>query len=145
MNAVAQKRAERRWILDTVVVSLVFGTIVLGVPLVFLWHGVWHGVDYGVVTSWPVGARIALALAPMVPIAYAVYAFVAFYQSRDELQRRKISEAVNIAFVTVGLCTFAWGFLAAHLLVPPMHSLWTFPALLAAYWAASWFVERRYR
>lgn len=141
MNASAQKRAERRWIVDTVAASSVFGAIVLGVPLVFLWRG----VDYGVVLSWPVSARIALALAPMVPIAYAVYAFIAFYRSRDELQRRKISEAVNIAFVTAGLCTFAWGFLATHLLVPPMHSLWTFPALLAAYWAASWFVERRYR
>ena len=141
MNAGAQKRAERRWILDTVAASSVFGAIVLGIPLIFLWRG----VDYGVVTSWPVSARIALALAPMAPIAYAVYAFIAFYRSRDELQRRKISEAVNIAFVTTGLCTFAWGFLATHLLVPPMHSLWTFPALLAAYWAASWFVERRYR
>lgn len=141
MTAGSQRRAERRWVVNQAVAIFVYGTLVLGIPSVVAWR---FG-DYGAVLTWPAIARIALALAPMVPIAYLVHALVAFYRSRDELQRRKIAEATIAAVLIVGLGSFAWGWLALAGLLPPLHSIWTLPALCATFWAASWFVDRRYR
>ena len=141
MNAGVQRRAERRWVVDQVAASAAFGVLVLGIPLVVAWR---FG-DYGVVLNWPVGARIALALAPVAPIAYYIYALVAFYRSRDELQQRKLTEAAVVATLIVLFGTFAWGWFELQVLLPPLHSLWTLPAFWAAFVVTQWFVDRRYR
>ena len=141
MNAGVQRRAEKRWLANHAAAFFAYGIVVIGIPAAIAWR---FG-DYGAVLAWPASARIALALAPMAPIAYFVYAFVAFYRSRDELQRRKIAEATIASVLVVGLATFAWGWLALADLLPPLHSLWTLPALCAAFGTASWFVDRRYR
>ena len=124
--------AEKRWAIDVAVAFAVYSVLVIGAPLV-------------VEQQWPAVVRGALALAPMVPILYFVRALVAFYRSRDELQRRKMAEAAIVSVLVVGLSTFAWGWLALASLLPPLHSVWTLPALLAVYGVASFFVERRYR
>ena len=135
MNAASQRgqrAAQKRWAIDVVVAFAAYSILVIGVPLV-------------VQQDWAAGAHGALALAPVIPIAYFVRALVAFYRSRDELQRRKMAEAAIVSVLTVGLSTFAWGWLELAGLLPPLHSIWTLPALLAVYGVASFFVERRYR
>ena len=127
-----QRSAETRWAIDVVVAFVAYSVIVIGAPLV-------------VEQDWPAVVRGVLALAPVVPILYFVRALVAFYRSRDELQRRKMAEAAIVSVLVVGLSTFAWGWLALASLLPPLHSVWTLPALLAVYGVASFFVERRYR
>ena len=124
--------AEKRWAIDVVVAFAVYSVIVIGAPLV-------------VEQDWSAVAHGALALAPVVPILYFVRALVAFYRSRDELQRRKMAEAAIVSVLVVGLSSFAWGWLALAGLLPPLHGIWTLPALLAVYGVASFFVERRYR
>lgn len=141
MNAGVQRRAEKRWLVNHALAFFAYGIVVVGIPAAIAWR---FG-DYSAVLAWPASARIALALAPMAPIAYSVYSFVAFYRSRDELQRRKLAEATIASALIVGLATFAWGWLALADVLPPLHSLWTLPALCATFCAALWFVDRRYR
>ena len=124
--------AEKRWTMDVAVAFAVYSILVIGAPLV-------------VEQDWSAVVRGALALAPMVPILYFVRALVAFYRSRDELQRRKMAEAAIVSVLVVGLSSFAWGWIALAGLLPPLHSIWMLPALLAVYGIASFFVERRYR
>ena len=153
MNADTRHRTERRWVVDQVVAGLAFGTLLLGIPSVIAWR---FG-EYGVVLDWPVGVRIALALVKVAPLAYLVYAFVAFYRSRDELERRKVAEAAMASFLIVGCSTFMWWWLVWHALLPPVITV-TVPAgeanllpllwcvwLWLVHWAASRFVDRRYR
>ena len=135
MNVASQRSqasAEKRWAIDVAVAFAAYSVLVIGAPLV-------------VEQDWPAVVRGVLALAPMVPILYFVRALVAFYRSRDELQRRKMAEAAIVSVLVVGLSTFAWGWLELADLLPPLHSVWTLPALLAVYGIASFFVERRYR
>ena len=132
MNASAQSRAERRWVADVVVAFSVYGVLAIGTP--------WIAKE-----SWPASARFALALASMVPIAYFAHALLAFYRTRDELQRRQMAEATIAAAAVVGLCTFAWGWLELAGLLPPLHSLWILPALFGVFWAALYFIGRRFR
>ena len=127
-----QRSAEKRWAIDVAVAFAVYSVLVIGAPFV-------------VEQQWPAVVRGVLALLPMAPILYFVRALVAFYRSRDELQRRKMAEAAIVSVLVVGLSTFAWGWLALADLLPPLHSIWTLPALLAVYGIASFFVERRYR
>lgn len=135
MNVTSQRgqaSAEKRWAIDVAVAFAVYSVLVIGAPLV-------------VEQEWPAVVRGVLALLPMAPILYFVRALVAFYRSRDELQRRKMAEAAIVSVLVVGMSTFAWGWLALARLLPPLHSVWTLPALLAVYGIASFFVERRYR
>ena len=81
----------------------------------------------------------------MIPIAYFAYALLAFYRTRDELQRRQMAEATIAAAAVVGLSTFAWGWLELAGLLPPLHSIWILPALFGVFWAALYFIGRRYR
>jgi hypothetical protein len=55
--------------------------------------------------------RIPVALAPCVPAALGVAAFVRFLGRMDDLQRRIQLEALGLAFGATGILTFAYGFL----------------------------------
>lgn len=80
-------------------------------------------------TAW----RVPLALAPVIPVAFALWAFVRFLGRMDELQRRIQLEALGIAFGGSGLLTFSYGFLEG---VGFPHISWIIifcpPAIIAA-------------
>ena len=132
MNIAPQSRGEKRWFVDVAATFSVYGIFVIGTSLL--------GNE-----DWPAGVRIALALAPMAPVLYFVRALIAFYRSRDELQRRKMAEATIASAFVVGFGTFAWGWLEIAGLAPPLHSIWILPALFGVFGATSYFVGRRYR
>ena len=88
--------------------------------------------------------RIPLALSPVVPVIFAMIAYMRFVSQLDELQRRIQFEALAFGFGSSGILTFSYGFLEN---VGFPHISWTFVfPLMIAFWGicaaiASW----RYR
>ena len=131
-DAQERHRSERRWAIDVAVTFSVYGVLVVGAPLVAQ-------------EDWPASARVAIALAPTVPVLYFVRALLAFYRTRDELERRNMAEATVASAVVVGFGSFAWGWLEVAGIAPALHSIWILPALVGVFGAAMYFVGRRYR
>lgn len=90
--------------------------------------------------------RIVIALLPVLPIVFVVRAMVRKLLDGDELERRMQLEAVTIASISVGLLSFAAGFLGMAGVFEVQHAvLMVLPALFLAYGAALWWVRRRYQ
>ncbi|WP_300527875.1 hypothetical protein [Maricaulis sp.] len=80
-----------------------------------------------------VPATIAVALAPVIPVLFALHAFIVAFREADEFHRRVISEAIIWAAGLVGFVSFAWGFIEVSLDVPHIPYVWVFPALIGTY------------
>jgi peptidoglycan/LPS O-acetylase OafA/YrhL len=52
----------------------------------------------------------AIAFLPIIPSAFAMWAFVRFFRGLDELQRRIQFEAVAFSFLATCLITLTWAF-----------------------------------
>ena len=92
--------------------------------------------------------RVAIALAPVVPIGFAVRAMVRFIRDRDEMQQRIELESVGIATLGVSMLYMTGGLLQqAQLLQVPggVAMIWVFPLVCFTYGLAKAFVMRRYR
>lgn len=90
-------------------------------------------------------ARIALALIPVLPAGFMVFAVVAFVRAMDEVQARIITESVLIAAMAVSLASFTYGMLRGAIELPVIEAYWYLPALIATAGVAQIFVTRRYR
>ncbi|HEX8654541.1 MAG TPA: hypothetical protein VF693_04890 [Allosphingosinicella sp.] len=85
------------------------------------------------------GARIALALTPMIGAAAAGWAVMRGIWRMDELQRRIQLDAIAMAFLATALITFGWGFaeeagaprLSAFLVWPVMAVCWMIGLVIA--------------
>lgn len=98
----------------------------------------------GLVDDTPL--RILIALLPVLPIVFVVRAMVRKLLDGDELERRMQLEAVSIASISVGLLSFAAGFMGLAGVFHVQHDLlMVLPALFLAYGAALWWVRRRYQ
>ena len=88
--------------------------------------------------------RIPLALSPVVPIIFALFAYMRFVSHVDELQRRIQFEALAFGFGISGILTFSYGFLED---VGFPHLSWTFVfPLMIAFWGIGVVIaSRRYR
>ena len=90
--------------------------------------------------------RVVIVLLPVLPMVFVVRAMVRLVLASDELERRLQLEAISIASLSVGLLSFAAGFLRGDGLLPLDNVLiWVLPALFAAYGIANWWVRRRFR
>ncbi|HYX48588.1 MAG TPA: hypothetical protein VE843_02510, partial [Ktedonobacteraceae bacterium] len=78
-------------------------------------------------TAW---WRIPLALVPIVPILFAMRAFLRFFSSMDELQRRIQLEAFAFSFGATGILTFSYGLLT-YVGFPTLSWVWIFPLMIA--------------
>ncbi len=88
--------------------------------------------------------RIPLALAPVVPVSVAVWAFLTYLGEMDELQRRIQLRAFALAALTTGLLTFSYGFLEI-VGFPAVTVLWVFPTMLGLWGVGVWILSRHYR
>lgn len=86
--------------------------------------------------SW----RYLLAVAPVVPVLFALRAFLRQLNRIDELQRRIQLNAVAFAAGATGIVTFTYGFLEG-IGFPAMSVLYVFP-LMIALWGIGVFVAR---
>lgn len=88
--------------------------------------------------------RVPVALAPVVPAALAVAAFVRFLARMDDLQRRIQLEALGLAFGATGILTFAYGFLEG-IGFPNVSWIYIFPAMVALWGLGLVVATWRYR
>ena len=88
--------------------------------------------------------RFPVALAPMVPAAFILVAFLRFFRRMDELQRRVHLEAFAFAFGASALLTFGYGFLE-NVGFPHLAWFWVWPVMAAMWILGSLIATRRYR
>jgi hypothetical protein len=90
--------------------------------------------------------KIAAALAPMLPLAFAAWAFIRRVVASDELEKQMHLMALSIAVCVVGMACMALGFLASAKILSFPGSLftWVLPALIGVYGVAMWLTSRRY-
>ena len=88
-------------------------------------------IKHGSPSAW---WRIPLALTPMIPIIFAVRAFLRFFHRIDELQKRIQLEALALSFGVTCVVAFSYGLLeyagfplVSWSWIPPfMMALWSF-------------------
>lgn len=83
-------------------------------------------IKHGSPSAW---WRIPLALTPMIPIFFAVRAFLRFFHRIDELQRRIQSEALALSFGVTCVVTFSYGLLE-YAGFPPLSWIWIPPFMM---------------
>ena len=92
--------------------------------------------------------RAIIALAPVMPIGFAVRAMVGYMRGLDEMQQRIELEAVGVATVLVSMLYMTAGLLQSARLIHvggDVAMIWVFPLVCAVYGIAKSFVARRYR
>ncbi|WP_202844975.1 hypothetical protein [Luteimonas saliphila] len=96
----------------------------------------------------PQALRLVIAIAPLLPIGFAVRAIVRYMRGLDEMQQRIELESVGVATVCVSMLYMTGGLLqSARLMHVPgdVAMIWVFPLVCAVYGVAKAFVARRYR
>lgn len=88
--------------------------------------------------------RGVVALAPLVPLVFALLAFVRFLRRMDELQRRIQLEALGFGFGATAILTFGYGFLE-NVGFPHLSYFAVLPTMLLLWGAASAVASMRYR
>ena len=104
---------------------------------IFLTGAATLSLSYIPMMSW-------VAVSPVIPALFGLYAVLTFYRAIDEFQKRVIAEAMLIASLLVGFGTFAWGFLEASLDLPAIPTIWIFPALIGTYGLMACVLKWRY-
>ncbi len=92
--------------------------------------------------------RAAIALAPVLPIGFAVRAMVRYVRDTDEMQQRIELEAISIATAFVSMLYMTGGFLQSARVIDVQASatmIWVFPLVCFSYGLAKAFVARRYQ
>ncbi len=88
--------------------------------------------------------RIPLALTPMIPIFFALRAFLRFFRRIDELQRRIQLEAFALSFGITCVVTFSYGLLE-YAGFPAVSWIWI-PVLMMPLWSiGAAIASRRYQ
>jgi|SRR5690554_2258924 len=101
-------------------------------------------LNYGFIAE-PHWLRTLLAVMPMLPIFWGVHEVLIFSRTLDELEWRKMSEALMISFLVVGLGCATYGMVEGEPGFPRIGLIWVFPALLGVYGIAlCYVVKRRY-
>jgi hypothetical protein len=88
--------------------------------------------------------RVPVALAPVIPAAVALWAYVRFLNRMDELQRRIQLEALALASGGTALLTFSYGFLE-NVGFPQLSLIWVLPLMVALWGLGTSVAGRKYR
>lgn len=131
----SKKQALKRYSLNFTLVMIAY----VGILFLSRWL-----LNYGVITE-PHWLRVLVAVAPMLPIFWGVREVLIFSRSFDELEWRKMSEALMISFLVVGLGCATYGMVEGEPGFPHIGLIWVFPALMGVYGIAlCYVVKRRY-
>lgn len=88
--------------------------------------------------------KILIAVAPVIPILFALRAFLRYLNSIDELQQRIQMNAIAFAAGATGIATFTYGFME-NAGFPQLSWIWIFPLMIALWGLALPVVSRRYQ
>ena len=86
--------------------------------------------------------RIPLALTPIIPIFFAVWAFLRYFHRIDELQQRIQLEAFALSFGVTCVVTFGYGLLE-YIGFPALNWTWV-PTFMMAFWGIGTIVASRW-
>ncbi len=89
----------------------------------------------------PLGYGIAFL--PIIPSAFAMWAFLRFFRGLDELQRRIQLEAVAFSFLATCLITLTWAF-QQNAGLPRFDVVWVAPLLILLWSLGLAVAKRRY-
>ena len=95
--------------------------------------------DRGVV---PMGARIPVALLPMLPLLLVTLGVMTAIRNSDELNVRMQFEALAFAFALTALTTFSYGFLETFAGLPRLSYFFVWP-VMAVFWIVGRLVAAR--
>ena len=87
---------------------------------------------------------IPIALLMLVPIGLALRAWVRFFHSMDELQKKIQLEALAFAFGATALISFAYGLLG-NAGFPQLSWVWVMPLMIALWGVGGAVAARRYQ
>jgi hypothetical protein len=87
---------------------------------------------------------VIVALAPVIPIGFMIFAFLNYLKGIDELQQRIQLQAIGFSAGTTSLLTFSYGFLEG-VGFPPISLLWVFPVMILLWGLGLAFISRRYQ
>jgi len=122
--------ANRRYVLQLVVCMLAYVAVL--VPAMWLLN---HGIEGAL--------KVAVAIAPVVPVAFVFLAVLRYFAATDEFQRRLMVESLAIAGGITALLAVTYGFLE-NAGLPYLSTWWTYTAFMAAWLIARLFVSRTY-
>jgi hypothetical protein len=88
--------------------------------------------------------RIPLALIPVIPIGFALWAFLTYLNQMDELQQRIQLKAFAFAALTTGMLSFSYGMLETAGL-PHLPLVWILPTMIALWGLSVGVLSWRYR
>ncbi|MGH9647789.1 MAG: hypothetical protein ACRD4E_13340 [Bryobacteraceae bacterium] len=88
--------------------------------------------------------RYPIAMLPVIPAAFAMWAVIRGFRNLDELQRRIHFEAVVFSFLATCLPTLTWGFLQDAGL-PQIDVLWVAPLLIVLWGLGLCIAHGRYQ
>lgn len=120
-----------------------------GLLAALLWLSVFAGARFALDADLGLSpaARVAIAVAPVLPYGLFLWAIVAHVRSLDELHRRVHLEALAIAFLLAMLLLMTLGLVDVAVGLSPddfsLRHVWAFLPVL--YFGALAFVWRRYR
>ncbi len=85
----------------------------------------------------------AIAFLPIIPSAFALWAFMRYFRGLDELQRRIQMEAVGFSFLATCFITLTWAF-QQNAGLPRFDVSWVAPLLIALWGIGIGIAKRRY-
>ena len=88
--------------------------------------------------------KTLVALAPLIPATFALFAYLRFVSRMDELGQRIQLEALAFGFGAAGMLTFAYGFLE-NAGFPQLSYIWVFPSMIALWGIGGAIAAYRYR
>lgn len=101
-------------------------------------------VSLAIIQSHPdVWWRYPVALAPVIPLIFALLAFLRFFRNMDELQQRIQLEALAVAVGVTVIVTVSYGFLE-NVGFPHISMIWVTPLLVATWGISAAIASRRY-
>jgi len=84
-----------------------------------------------------------IAFLPIIPSAFALWAFLRFFRGLDELQRRIQLEAVAFSFLATCFVTLTWAF-QQNAGLPRFDVSWVAPLLIGLWGVGVGIAKRRY-
>lgn len=113
--------------------------------LAFLAYAVILAPSIPLIAAYPDAAwRFPLAIAPMAPFVYGIFAYLRYLRLIDELQRRIALEALAIAFGASAAITFGYGLLQIAGL-PEINWSFVWMVMGACWILGGIYADRRYR
>jgi hypothetical protein len=87
--------------------------------------------------------RFLLAVLPVIPAAFAMWAAIRYFRGLDELQRRIQFEGLAFSFLATCLIALSWGFLQ-NAGLPHADVIWVAPLLIGLWGVGTCVAKLRY-